>query len=105
MPVAWRPGVFKEATMFGSKRFTGRTLALLLTGAVSAAGFMAPLARAQSYAPQPVPAPTAYAAPAVVPLLSDQQLDQLTAPIALYPDPLVAVMLPAATYPDELAAA
>lgn len=38
-------------------------------------------------------------------LLNDQQLDQLLSPVALYPDPLIAEMLPAATYPDDLAAA
>ena len=34
---------------------------------------------------------------------SDQELDNLVAPIALYPDPLLAVMLPASTYPAEIA--
>jgi hypothetical protein len=34
---------------------------------------------------------------------SDQELDNLLAPIALYPDPLLAVMLPASTYPAEIA--
>jgi hypothetical protein len=34
---------------------------------------------------------------------SDQELDELLAPIALYPDPLLAVMLPASTYPAEIA--
>ena len=34
---------------------------------------------------------------------SDQEIDNLTAPIALYPDPLLAVMLPASTYPAEIA--
>ncbi len=34
---------------------------------------------------------------------TDQELDELIAPIALYPDPLLAQMLPAATYPDEVA--
>ena len=33
------------------------------------------------------------------------QLDQLLAPIALYPDPLVAVVLPASTVPSDLALA
>src|SRR5262249_21367737 len=33
------------------------------------------------------------------------ELETLAAPIALYPDPLMAQMLPAATYPDEVAAA
>jgi len=36
-------------------------------------------------------------------LYTDQQLDNLIAPIALYPDPLLAQMLPAATYPAEIA--
>src|SRR4051794_12942674 len=31
------------------------------------------------------------------------QLEQLVAPIALYPDALIAQILPAATYPDEIA--
>jgi len=35
-------------------------------------------------------------------VLSDQQLDQLTAPIALYADPLVGQILMAATYPLEV---
>jgi hypothetical protein len=34
---------------------------------------------------------------------SDQALDNLLAPVALYPDPLLAVMLPASTYPAEIA--
>ncbi len=38
-----------------------------------------------------------------VPLLSDGQLGDLTASVALYPDPLLAQMLPAATYVQELA--
>jgi hypothetical protein len=34
--------------------------------------------------------------------LSDQQLDQLLGPIALYPDPLIAQILPASTLPTEI---
>jgi hypothetical protein len=34
--------------------------------------------------------------------LAPAQLDQLLGPIALYPDPLIAVLLPAATFPDEI---
>jgi hypothetical protein len=44
-----------------------------------------------------VPPPT----PAYEPL-SDQQLDQLLGPIALYPDPLLAEIFPAATLPAEI---
>jgi len=35
-------------------------------------------------------------------LYTDQELDDLLAPIALYPDPLLAQMLPASTYPEEI---
>lgn len=34
---------------------------------------------------------------------TDQELDNLLAPIALYPDPLLAQILPASTYPGEIA--
>ena len=37
--------------------------------------------------------------------LNAEQLDQLVAPIALYPDSLVAQVLTGATYPDQIAAA
>lgn len=36
------------------------------------------------------------------PMLAPPQLDQLTARIALYPDPLVAQILAAASYPDQI---
>ncbi|MCX5845389.1 MAG: DUF3300 domain-containing protein [Deltaproteobacteria bacterium] len=36
---------------------------------------------------------------------TDQELDNFLAPIALYPDPLLAQILPASTYPAEIAAA
>ncbi len=36
---------------------------------------------------------------------TDQELDDLLAPIALYPDPLLAQILPASTYPTEVAEA
>jgi len=38
-------------------------------------------------------------------LLTDEQLDQLLAPVALYPDSLLAQLLPAATYPMEVVVA
>jgi hypothetical protein len=47
-------------------------------------------------APQPVPAV------ASGPALTAAQLDQLVAPIALYPDPIVAQIMMAATYPLEV---
>ena len=36
-------------------------------------------------------------------LFTDQELDALLAPIAIYPDPLLAEILPASTYPEEVA--
>lgn len=36
-------------------------------------------------------------------LITDQELDGVLAPIALYPDPLLAELLPASTYPAEIA--
>lgn len=36
---------------------------------------------------------------------SPDQLDQLLGPIALYPDPLVALILPASTFPDQVSSA
>ena len=53
------------------------------------------------YAPQPGYAPQGTAAPA----MSPDQLEQLAAPIALYPDALVAQILAGATYPAQVAAA
>lgn len=66
------------------------------------------------YQPVPFPEYIQYpdAAPPVTPavagapvILAADQIDQLTAPIALYPDPLLAEMLPACTYPADVAAA
>ena len=58
-------------------------------------------AAAQYTPPPPPPPPTyQYTAPGPPPgsLLSPQQLDQLVARIALYPDPLLAQILTASTY-------
>lgn len=58
--------------------------------------------------PQPPPYPPGYAAqqtaqaPSIAPA---NGLDQLLAPIALYPDPLVALILPASTVPSDISAA
>lgn len=39
---------------------------------------------------------------AAVPMFTTDELDQLLGPIALYPDPLIALMLPASTEPAEI---
>jgi hypothetical protein len=48
------------------------------------------------------PPPSAPPAQAPAPLLSPQQLDNLVAPVALYPDALLSQVLVAATYPLEV---
>lgn len=57
-------------------------------------------AAAAAYGPQNAAPPAQPGA-----TLSPQQLDDLVAPIALYPDPLVAEILAASTYPMEIAEA
>jgi hypothetical protein len=66
---------------------------LLLTGA----------AYAQTASPPPAPPPAAQAsdAPAVAPV-PKERLDQMLAPIALYPDELVTNILMASTYPSQV---
>ena len=56
----------------------------------------APRAQAQDQVPPPMPAGQTF---------TDAQLQQLLGPIALYPDPLIAIMLPAATLPTEIVVA
>lgn len=51
---------------------------------------------AEQTAPQPAPAPAVAESPAAA------ELHPLVAPIALYPDPLIAVLLPASTYPQQI---
>ena len=62
------------------------------------------LSLAQTPAPAPAAPPpaTAPAAPAAAPI-SKEQLEQLLAPIALYPDSLLSQVLMAATYPADVA--
>ena len=55
-----------------------------------------------SNAPPPANAPAAPAQAPRQPVFSVEQIDQMTAPIALYPDDLLAQMFIAATYPLEV---
>jgi len=71
-------------------RFPGRTFVAVLFGIVAVIG-----APASKEAPQAGP-------PGSASVLNADELDQLLAPIALYPDPLVAQILMAATYPLEV---
>jgi hypothetical protein len=83
------------------RRFSQSLLqrALAVFGIAALLAVLAPLnAQAQwPAAPQPAPQTTGPA-----PLLSADQLDDLVAPIALYPDPLLSQVLVASTYPLEV---
>jgi hypothetical protein len=52
--------------------------------------------------PAPQPAATASPPPSSAPKRSAAELEKLVAPIALYPDPLLATLLPASVYPLEI---
>src|SRR6204780_2655571 len=75
-----------------------QTMSMVVCSTLIIAGAPTELLQAQS-ASQPASASTP---PAVAPLTSSQ-LDALVAPIALYPDALVAQVLAAASYADEVA--
>jgi Protein of unknown function (DUF3300) len=75
-----------------AKQFLSTALSLLLVIATVPLDVRAQQAGSTGYSGQGVP-------------LSSDALQQLTAPIALYPDALVAQILGAATFPDQIAAA
>lgn len=60
-------------------------------------------AQTEDAAPPPSPATADSAAEGrEIPLLTAEQLDELLGPIALYPDALIAILLPASTMPTDL---
>jgi hypothetical protein len=73
----------------------------ILTAALACAAGMPNPSIAQVQSAPNSPAPASAAAPAQD-LLKAEQLDQLLAPIALYPDNLLAQTLMASTYPLEV---
>lgn len=79
-------------------QLTRRGLAIVL----SAVMIMIPMGQDSAFAQSvPPPADNGQQAPQAQPLSADQ-LDQLVAPIALYPDALVAQVLAASTYPSQV---
>jgi len=81
-----------------------RTFVKQLLAAVLSVLLVIPALPREAFGQQPPPAqPTGYSGQGVP--LSADQLQQLVAPIALYPDALVAQILGAATFPDQIAAA
>src|SRR5262245_57086081 len=74
--------------------------------AIGIASVIASLAVAATLSASPARAEDGYpdvmpAAPALAPLTA-QQLDELVAPVALYPDPLLNSLLPATTAPEDI---
>jgi len=89
------------------------TLVKTMAGALAVTVLAASMASAQDQSPQPPPpqgpAPQVQAPPTQIPppdqsaqQYTPGQLEQLLAPIALYPDPLLAQILMAATYPLDV---
>jgi hypothetical protein len=86
----------------GSRKEAAKILAAVLSLLLIPADT---LLLAQQTAPAPAPSPAAAPAPAAEPeavKLSADQLAALVAPIALYPDPLLAQVLVASTYPLDV---
>src|SRR5215471_6029326 len=85
-------------------------IALVLIGCwVGPALAQAPLPVPQTPPPEqaplpgaPLPAGTPAPVPQAAPVYPPAELDRITSPIALYPDPLLAQVLAAATYWDQI---
>jgi hypothetical protein len=89
------------------KLIPNAAIAFFLAGA--GAGLAAAYGQAPSYGPPPGPPPPPpdpayYPETAAQPPAADP-LDQLMGPVALYPDPLIALLLPASTFPQDINAA
>jgi hypothetical protein len=92
------PAEYRLPEDFMTTEWMKQTMSMVVCATLMIAGAPTELLQAQS-ASQPASASTP---PAVAPLTSSQ-LDTLVAPIALYPDALVAQVLAAASYADEVA--
>src|SRR6202165_2941847 len=80
---------------------SGRILMLLVSSSL-VLGLLQGGCAIEAAQPETLPPAPAEPLPAPVPQQSTQELDRLVAPIALYPDALVAQILAAATYPTEV---
>ena len=85
------------------RRGRSSLLSCCLVAVLWTSGHSLSVAWAQAGPPEEAPPPEAAAAAPETPApLSSDELDQLVAPIALYPDALVAQILAGATYPTEI---
>lgn len=85
--------------------FYAMSAVLLLSGTPSLAQSPETTAPAPVTAAEAPPTPAPAPAPVKDAVFTQEQLDQMLAPIALYPDPLLAQLLMASTYPGEIAEA
>ena len=77
-------------------------LALFVSGSLALAAVQTGCATQQPIAAMPPPAQPVYSVSSPPARVTSQELDQLVAPIALYPDALLAQVLAAATYPTQI---
>ena len=77
-------------------------LALLVSGSLVLAEMQTGCASQQPISATPIAAQPVYATTPSPAQVNSRELDQLVAPIALYPDALIAQVLAAATYPTEI---
>ena len=89
--------IFKYAAGFSGSRLGNRSLVCLLSLALCFVAWPPKLAASQD---APAPAPAAQLPPNTQ--QTPEQLQQLVAPIALYPDSLVAQILAASTFPEQV---
>jgi hypothetical protein len=85
--------------------FFALSAVFLVSGSSGAATPVAAPAPAPTNTAATTPAAAPASIPAKDPVFTQEQLDQMLAPIALYPDPLLAQLLMASTYPGEIAEA
>jgi hypothetical protein len=86
--------------MCAAARRLVRTSAAALV--VAFATLVPAFAQSQESLPAPAATPLADAAAPIAPLFTADQIAELVAPIALYPDDLLAIVLPASTYPLQI---
>src|SRR3954452_6098923 len=100
-------GVMEEGMLHCRKLLLAAAVLIAATSVAGAQGSQATPAPEQATPSSPPPAAPAFPEQAAPPapeqaLLKPAQLDALVAPIALYPDPLLANVMAAATYPLEV---
>jgi hypothetical protein len=94
------PGSRFSALLLGTLLLVASSHGLWVLGVAAAASEQAPLP-----APQPPVQPAPLPAPPLLPWFPPEELQRIVSPIALYPDPLLAQIVSAATFAPEIPAA